>query len=75
MNVKFSKPIYIDFRKGVDDHYVTVTVFDKMLKGDHYTIGKGVILCEHMLDLGEIAENLEKGNFTKKELLFRENDM
>lgn len=74
MNVKFCKPIYIDFTKGVDDPFVTVMVFDKLSKGDNYSVGKGVLLCEHMLDLGEIVENIEMGSFTKKELIFSEGD-
>ncbi len=54
---------------------MTVSVYDKMSKGESGdSARKGCLLCDHLLDLGEIIEEIEKGSFGLKELLFSADD-
>ncbi len=78
VNARFSDPIYIDFLQGKDDPYVYVSVFDKELKADTdgqgIHIGKGRLLCEHLVNLAEIVEEIEKGSYFFNELWFSTED-
>lgn len=75
LNARFTQPIYIDFKKGSNEPFVTVSVYDKMSKGESGdSARKGCLLCDHLLDLGEIIEEIEKGSFGLKELLFSADD-